>query len=1021
MSSNKKYWKSVEELNENSSIVETLRNNEFVEAIPTDEFLGDESTLAASSTTRRDFLKYVGFSTAAASLVACEGPVIKSIPYVVQPEQIIPGIADYYATSMFDGFDFANLLVKTREGRPIKIENNTLEGAKFSANARVHASVLSLYDSLRLKEPKMMGKTASWNAVNSKVKENLTEAKAQGKQVVLLTNTLASPSTEKLVGEFIAANPTAKHVVYDAVSSSAALDAFQAAYGERGLVDYDFSKASTIIGIGADFLGDWQGGNYDTGYTQGRIPRNGKMSKHFQFESNMSLAGAAADKRIAMTVAQQKLALVHIYNVVTGANVSVSLDKKFEAEVSKAAQQLKSSGSKGLVVCGIEDKNAQLLVLAINSALNSESLVGAGIRQIRKGSNEMMMQFLADLKAGSVHTVIMSGVNPVYSLPNAKEFVDGLKKAKLSVTITLKEDETALASNIAIGTTHYLESWNDLELTKGTYSLTQPTINPLFKQTKALQEILLDWTGNKTSYYDYLKANSSTYTSGLSWNKVVHDGLAVGTAASIGTANADSSSVASALAQSAAKAGMELVLYTKTGLGDGQQANNPWLQEFPDPITRVSWDNYVTVSKFDAEDKGLVNYQVANGGLNGSYATLTVDGVKLENVPVIIQPGQAIGTVGLAFGYGKKAAFKEEMRVGVNAYSLYKNFANVQSVTIEKSVGDHEFACVQLQKTLMGRGDIIKETTLEIFNTEDAKDWNIQPMVSLDHNPVKAVEVDLWTSFDRSIGPHFNLSVDLNACTGCGACVIACHAENNVPVVGKSEIRRSRDMHWLRIDRYYSSETTFEGDNNKKDGFDGLFGDNGSLGGFGQLEHASENPQVAFQPVMCQHCNHAPCETVCPVAATSHGRQGQNQMAYNRCVGTRYCANNCPYKVRRFNWFLYSKNNEFDYHMNDDLGRMVLNPDVNVRSRGVMEKCSMCIQMTQKTILDAKREGRVIKDGEFQTACSAACTNGAMVFGDINDKESKVAKSLEDDRMYHLLEHVGTKPNVQYHVKVRNT
>jgi molybdopterin-containing oxidoreductase family iron-sulfur binding subunit len=1021
MSSNKKYWKSVEELNKNSSIVETLRNNEFVEAIPTDEFLGNQSTLAASSTTRRDFLKYVGFSTAAASLVACEGPVIKSIPYVVQPEQIIPGIADFYATSMFDGFDFANLLVKTREGRPIKIENNTLSGAKFSANARVHASILSLYDSLRLKEPKMDGKTASWESVNAKVKSSLADAKAQGKQVVLLTNTLASPSTEKLVGEFLTANPSAKHVIYDTVSSSAALDAFQTAYGERGLVDYDFSKAETIVGIGADFLGDWQGGNYDTGYAKGRIPKNGKMSKHFQFEANMTLSGAAADKRVPMTVAQQKLALVHIYNVVAGGNVAVSLDKKFEAEVNKAAQQLKASGSKGLLVSGIEDKNAQLLVLAINSALNSDAFIGAGIRQIRKGSNEVMTQFLADLKGGAVHTLIMSGVNPAYSLPNAKEFVESLKKVNLSVAVSLKEDETASVSKIAIGTTHYLESWNDLVLTKGTYALTQPTINPLFKQTKQFQELLLDWTGNSASYYDYLRLNSASYTAGSSWNKVVHDGVLAIAGATVGTAVFDFVSAASSLSQSVAQKGLELILYTKTGLGDGQQANNPWLQEFPDPITRVSWDNYITISKADAEAKELVNYNVADGGLNGSYVTLTVDGAKLENVPVIIQPGQAIGTIGLAFGYGKKAALKEEMQVGVNAYALYKSFNNVQSVTIEKTAGDHEFACVQLQKTLMGRGDIIKETTLEIFNTVDAKEWNIQPMVSLDHNPVKAVEVDLWTSFDRSVGHHFNLSVDLNACTGCGACVIACHAENNVPVVGKSEVRRSRDMHWLRIDRYYSSETTFEGDNNKKNNFDGLFGDKGSLGGFGEMELASENPQVAFQPVMCQHCNHAPCETVCPVAATSHSRQGQNHMAYNRCVGTRYCANNCPYKVRRFNWFLYSKNNEFDYHMNDDLGRMVLNPDVNVRSRGVMEKCSMCIQMTQKTILDAKREGRVIKDGEFQTACSAACTSGAMIFGDINDKESKVAQSLENDRMYHLLEHVGTKPNVQYHVKVRNT
>ena len=320
----------------------------------------------------------------------------------------------------------------------------------------------------------------------------------------------------------------------------------------------------------------------------------------------------------------------------------------------------------------------------------------------------------------------------------------------------------------------------------------------------------------------------------------------------------------------------------------------------------------------------------------------------------------------------------------------------------------------------MGRGDIIKETTLEIFNSKDKQYWNPIPKVSKNHieTAVTSKEVDIWESFDRSIGHHFNLSIDLNACTGCGACVIACHAENNVPVVGKREIRKSRDMHWLRIDRYYSSEDSFEDDVDTKDAISGI-GD--SLTTFGKMEKASENPQVAFQPVMCQHCNHAPCETVCPVAASSHGRQGQNHMAYNRCVGTRYCANNCPYKVRRFNWFLYNKNDEFDYHMNNDLGRMVLNPDVVVRSRGVMEKCSMCIQMTQKTILDAKLEGRQIKDGEFKVACSSACTTGAMVFGDVNDKESKVSKLKADERMYHLLESVGTKPNVMYQTKIRNT
>lgn len=1018
MSSNKKYWKSVEELNENSSIVEALRNNEFVEAIPTDEFLGDAASLSSSSTTRRDFLKYVGFSTAAATLAACEGPVHKSIPYVVQPEQIIPGVADFYATTMFDGFDFAQLLVKTREGRPIKIENNTIAGATFAANARVHASVLSLYDSMRLKNPKIDTKNATWSEVDDKVKASLADAKAKGGQVVLLTGTLASPSTEKLVGEFLAKNPTAKHVMYDAVSESAALDAYEAVYGERALVDYDFSKANVIVGIGADFLGDWQGGSYDSGYAKGRIPQNGKMSKHIQFEANMTLSGAAADRRVAMSTANQKQALVKIYNFLSNSSVATSLPKQFDSEVAKAAKQLSSAGSKGVLVCGIQDKNAQLLVIAINQLLKSEAFVASGARQIRKGSNEKITQLITDMNAGNVHTLIMSGVNPVYTLANSAAFESGLKKTKLSVSFAIKEDETASRTTIAAAAPHYLESWNDYMLTKGTYSLAQPTIRPLFN-TRQFQDALLAWNGTSGTFYDYLKANSAGMLAGSTWNKVLHDGVIVNgmTAASGGTA--DYSGAANALAQSKAGSGMELNLYTKTGMGDGQQANNPWLQEFPDPITRVSWDNYLTMSKADADRLKIMNENVANGGLNGSYATVTVGSTKIT-APVIVQPGQAVGTVGLAFGYGKKAALKEEMQVGVNAYSLYANFNTVQTAQVSAADGTHEFACVQSQRTLMGRGDIVRETTLEIFNTKDAEVWNEVPKVSLDHKEVAATTVDLWESFDRSVGHHFNLSIDLNACTGCGACVIACHAENNVPVVGKSEVRRSRDMHWLRIDRYYSSEDTFANDDIKKEEFNGLTGERGSLSGFGELELPNDNPQVVFQPVMCQHCNHAPCETVCPVAATSHSRQGQNHMAYNRCVGTRYCANNCPYKVRRFNWFLYSKNSEFDYHMNDDLGRMVLNPDVNVRSRGVMEKCSLCIQMTQKTILDAKRDGRAIKDGEFQTACSAACSSGAMMFGDVNDAESKVAKLANDQRAYHLLESVGTKPNVVYQVKVRN-
>jgi molybdopterin-containing oxidoreductase family iron-sulfur binding subunit len=371
---------------------------------------------------------------------------------------------------------------------------------------------------MRLKQPKISGKNASWSEVDSKLKSSLSDAKTKGGQVVILTPTLASPSTEKLIAQFIAKNPNAKHVIYDAVSESAALDAFETVYGERALVDYDFSKASLLVSVGADFLGDWQGGSYGAGYAQARIPKNGKMSRHFQLEANMTLSGAAADKRLPMSTANQKQALVHIYNIVVGANVAVTLDSTLKAEVTKAAQQLKAAGSKGVLVSGIQDKNAQLLVLAINQKLASESFSTFGTRQIRKGSNAQVAQLLADMQSGKVHTLIMSGVNPVYSLPNSKDFVAGLKKVSLSASFSLKEDETASVTTIAAAAPHYLESWGDVSITKGTYALTQPTIRPLFN-TKQFQDTLLSLSGIPGTFYDYLKANMASNVSGSTWNQ----------------------------------------------------------------------------------------------------------------------------------------------------------------------------------------------------------------------------------------------------------------------------------------------------------------------------------------------------------------------------------------------------------------------------------------------------------------------------------------------------------------------
>ena len=1029
MKKNKKYWKSSEELKKGSKILNEFKNKEFIQKLPEDIFNTNKQALEDSSTNRRDFLKYIGFSTAAASIAACEGPVINSVPYVVQPDEIIPGNANYYASSIADGYDYRNILVKTREGRPIKIMQNKDAISLGECNARVLASVLSLYDSKRLKGPKVNGMDVDWDDFDQKIVSKLKNLSEQDKRVVLLTHTIPSPTTQKIINKFISKFPNIKHVVYDSISSSETLDAFESLFGVRAFADYDFSKAETIVSIDSDFLGDWQGGGYEGGYSKGRVPKGSKgkssMSYHIQFESNMSLTGANADKRIPCRQETLKKIVSQIHSKILDRDFNnykglTELDEKNNSIISDVIKRIKKSGKKSIVVSGIQNVEIQKMILEINQKLSSDAFDIENPRIINQGKNSDVKDLVDGILDGSIKGILTFGIDPGYTLPMGVDFVKALQKVDLSVVFSMKENETSAGAEYIAAVPHYLESWGDYEFKFGHYSLAQPTIQPLFN-TRQFQDILLKWSGDNSLYYSEIKKNwNENILKGKSWNKSLHDGVYISNKkfnpkrnktdlkynifSSLNSSNDDS---------------IDLILYPKIGMGDGNQANNPWLQEFPDPISRTTWDNYLTVSVKDAKKFGFKNYNVANGGLNGSYAKIEAAGKEII-APVLIQPGQAEGTMGLAFGYGKIQGMKEEMQIGVNAFKLYKNFQKIQSAKVSLLENKfHEFACIQLHNTLMGRGDIIKETTLEIFNAKDKSYWNPVPVVSKNHieTPVNSDEVDMWDSFDRSIGHHFNMSIDLNACTGCGACIIACHSENNVPVVGKREVRKSRDMHWLRIDRYYSSEQSFESDNEAVDAISGL---GETLTVMDEMENANENPEVSFQPIMCQHCNHAPCETVCPVAATSHGRQGQNHMAYNRCVGTRYCANNCPYKVRRFNWFRYNKNDEFDYNMNDDLGRMVLNPDVVVRSRGVMEKCSMCIQITQKTILDAKLEGRKIIDGEFQTACSQACGSNAIVFGDINDSDSKIKKLKEDDRSYHLLESVGTKPNVVYQTKIRN-
>ncbi len=1013
MASNKKYWRSVEELKSDSPVVKNLMQKEFVEEIPIDAFLGDKENLSNKATTRRDFLKYVGFSTAVASLAACQGPVVRSIPYVIKPDNIIPGVANYYASTMADGADFANILVKVREGRPIKIEPNKMAGNWGSTSARVQASVLSLYDNNRLRGPLANNKETTWKSLDNKVVDTLNKLKANNEKIVLLTGTTASPSTNKVIDDFTKSFGNVQRVVYDALSENAALDAFETMYGLRALPNYKFEVAELVVSIGADFLGDWHGGQYSAAYTKTRIPKDGKMSKLIHFESNMSVTGANADRRYPIKPSEQVFALINLYNALTG-NKLASKKTIADAAIVKAANQLKKAGSKGVVVTGIQNKEAQIISNAINKVLQSEVFDITTPRFIRNGNDADVKNLITEMATGKIGALFIYNTNPSYTLANAKIFNEALKKVKLSVCFGMSDDETSLQTQFVATTPHYLESWGDAHFNSGHYSLMQPTIRPLFN-TRQFEDSLLTWMGSDKNYYQTIRNNWSTsILDGTPWDKALHDGVYKGVNnTKLSETKIDVAAFATTLVSKTKSGKFEINLYAKTGVGDGKQANNPWLQELPDPITRNSWDNYITISALDAKALGIENWNVSNGALNGSLVNLKVGDAVINNVPAYIQPGQAKGSVGLAVGYGRKAGMQKEMMIGVNAYQFMQDFYPFQTVSIEKTQGTHKFASVQLQHTIMGRHEIIKETSLKDFISKPKKDWNETPEYSLDHVEVPEDKVDLWEKFGDSIGPFFNLSIDLATCTGCAACIVACHLENNVAVVGKHEIRVSRDMHWLRIDRYYTSDMT-----NEKAKEEGIFG-TGKM--FNSMMIPQENPQVVFQPVMCQQCNHAPCETVCPVGAISHGRQGQNQMVYNRCIGTRYCGNNCPYKVRRFNWFKYANNSEFNYNMNNDLGKMVLNPDVVVRSRGVMEKCSLCIQKTQLSILNAKRESRPVKDEEFQTACSSACPTGAIVFGDVNNKKSEVKKIKKDDRVFHLLAEVGTKPNVFYHLKVRNS
>jgi MoCo/4Fe-4S cofactor protein with predicted Tat translocation signal len=1043
-----KYWLGLEELKQDPEF-EKRHKNEFAEELPILDIVNEKA--ANNPTSRRDFLKYLGFSVGAATLAAsCEMPVRKAIPYVIAPEDIKPGIPNYYASTFADGSDYSSILVKTRDGRPIKIEGNKLsEITQGGTTARVQASVLSLYDKNRKTGPAIDGKASDWKAVDQKVTNYLNSLSGTGKKVVVLSNTILSPTTKKLIQSFTD-KFSGEHISYDPVSYSGMLDANASAFGSRSIPRYHFDKADVIISFGADFVGTWLApSEFAPDYIVKRKidASNPTMSRHIQIESTLSMSGSKADVRHALKPSKVTNALLNLYNAIAqksgGAKISGVEASSIQEKINEYAGELWAAQGKSIVVSGSNNTSEQMIVNAINDLLgNYGSTLDWNTRaNYKQGNDQALVNLVKEMESGNIGALLIHNSNPAYDNVMAEALRDASAKVGMVINFTTDHNDSDDISGIYCPVNHYLESWADAEPVKGSFSLGQPAIRNIF-DTRQFEDSLLTWMQDSlndedyvlpeegpkpygSKFYPYLMEQWEQDVYPLSdgsmsfqdfWDKTLHDGVFTATTASAEDMKVFTGDVQSAASKisTGASDGFELVIYEKVGIGNGVYFDNPWLQEMPDPVTKATWDNYLLMSVADAKEMGL------DANSTGSVFKIKVNSREVD-LPVIVQPGLAKGTVAAALGYGRKISglggkeiessniYGKRVLGGPIGKNMYPFVSfnetmqyNLSGVEVSATGKTLMIAQTQTHHVISSKDKLNKRTIIKegILPTLDHTLESIKEQRKEFH---ELNERTLYPGFKEvyASGHHWKMSIDLNSCTGCGACVVACNAENNVPVVGKGEVSRSHEMHWMRIDRYYTGEDI-------------------------------ENPDVVFQPMMCQHCDNAPCENVCPVAATMHSTEGLNQMAYNRCIGTRYCQNNCPYKVRRFNWYDYLGADSFyagtvfnndvnPYEMQNDLTRMVLNPDVTIRSRGVMEKCSFCVQRLQSGKLDAKKDGRKLLDVDVMPACAQSCSTKAIKFGDYNDAESEVKSALDDDgRTYFVIEEINIDSSVGYQAVIRN-
>ncbi|MBT3235483.1 MAG: 4Fe-4S dicluster domain-containing protein [Bdellovibrionales bacterium] len=942
-----------------------------------------------SGQSRRSFLKSMGFSLSALPLASCMPiPVKKAIPYLIKNENIVPGVANWYATTCHGCDQTCALLVKCREGRPIKIEGNEKSPVTLGGVCPIgQGTVLSLYDSYRYKSPTISGKNVVWEEFDRQVMEQLEFMAKQKQRVVLFTGPVKSPSKQKLIKELTKRYSNIHHQVYDANSNSAIVEAHQQTFGVRGVPTYRLDKANYLLSIGADFLGGWENPvAWNKQYSARRdLEKSSSLLRHVQVESNMSLSGSNADWRVTVAPADEVTLLLHILKrlLSRSGKSDYALNKlpAFDEEsVNQIIKELWNNRGRALVIAGSNSLQVQLAVALINQLLGNYDKtleIDRGNHRNWLANDKKVETTIDKMVAGKIGGVIFWDVNPLYNYYDGQRIQQAIKNVPFSLSFASAPDESSTSSKYVAPANHFLESWGDSFINHTTIGLTQPVIQPLYGSRMA-EESILTWIGSKQkSYYDYLKNNWGKSFFKLQrkevaaerfWQQSLHDGLAILDQVSIKRTKfkfpALSPVIRGVIDQyNLINGGQTLTVYQKPAMGDGRHANNPWLQEVPDPVTKATWDNYLMIAPADAKQQVLKDGDVVE--VRGKRGAV--------KVPVLVQPGQSAGSFALAVGYGRRVSGKVGSEVGVNAYPFVSlqngNYLYREAgITISKTGNHRKIAQTQTHHSMEGR-DLVRQSSLDKY---------IENPAAGNENKIKLIS--MWSEHDTSKGHAWGMAVDLNKCTGCSACVVSCNAENNIPVVGRQEVINRRDMHWMRIDRYYLGDDT--------------------------------SPEVVHQPLNCQHCDNAPCETVCPVLATVQSSDGLNQQVYNRCVGTRYCANNCPYKVRRFNWF--------DYPHNDKNENMVLNPDVTIRSRGVMEKCSMCIQRIQEGKLNAKKEGRELQDGEIKLACQQSCPGDAIIFGDLNDPDSRISASLKNPRNYVLLEELNVKPRVSYLTKIRN-